>query len=317
MNIKKDMNDQNDVRSLGIGFKGASDGVIDPMLVVRKSLLNPSKVEYASLGVNHVQGCLHDCVYCYARTEAMHHGRVCSHAEWKRPRLVADAVEQVRRELTGKRKPVDRVHLSFTTDPFMWDAESGRQVDEIAQCTLAIIRAINEQGVPVTVLTKGVYPEIDVRSLHPDNHYGITAVSLSEDFRKDWEPGTPPVSDRIAGLARLADQAAWTWVSIEPYPTPNIDATASRITPLLNELDFADKFIFGRLNYTPAVSQYLKRVDPDFYLTVAREIAVWCRVRGKGLHIKDKTPLHRTDTLNILSANNMRKIRILVEKAST
>lgn len=285
--------------------------------VTRRSLLNESKVEYATHGVNHVQGCSHNCVYCYARTEAMHHGRVCSHAEWKRPRLVADAVEQVRRELAGKRKPVARVHLSFTTDSFMWDAEREQPVEEIAEATLGIIRAINEHGVPVTVLTKGIYPEIDVRSLHPDNHYGITVVSLSEDFRKDWEPGTPPVSDRIAGLRRIAERAAWTWVSVEPYPTPNIDPTASRITPLLGELDFADKFIFGGLNYTPAVSQYLKRVDPDFYLTVAREIELWCRTRGKGLHIKKKTPLHREETLDILSAGNTRKILVVVEKPSS
>lgn len=278
--------------------------------VTRKSLLNQSKVEYATWGVNHVQGCLHDCAYCYARTEAMHHGRVCSAAEWRQPRLVADAVEQVQRELAGKRKPVDRVHLSFTTDPFMWDAENQQTVEEIAKTTLEIIRVINEHGVPVTVLTKGIYPEMDVRSLHPDNHYGITAVSLSEAFRRDWEPGTPPVLERIAGLRRLAAQAAWTWVSVEPYPTPNLDETASRITPLLEELEFADKFIFGRLNYTPGVSQYLKRVDPYFYLRIAREIELWCRIHGKRLHIKDKTPLHRKETLNLLGANNIRKILV-------
>lgn len=269
--------------------------------ITRRKLVNTSKVEYATWGVNHVQGCLHDCKYCYARSEAKAHGRILGDDGWADLALVHNAAEQIAGELDRKRSRIDRVHLCFASDPFMWDAKTGRPVTEIAQASLDIIKAINARDIPVTVLTKGVYPEIDAAVLHPHNHYGITVVLLSEEFRQEWEPGAPPVADRIAGLRRIAEQAAWTWVSIEPYPTPNLDSSAGDIVPLLEELDFIDKFIFGRLNYTPAATSYL-REDPHYYDRAATAIDDWCRARSKWLHIKSGTPLHDPSTADILSA---------------
>ena len=52
--------------------------------------------------------------------------------------------------------------------------------------------------------------------------YGITLVSLNEEFRKEMEPNTAIFSDRINALKKLHNAGCYTWVSIEPYPTPNI-----------------------------------------------------------------------------------------------
>ena len=52
------------------------------------------------------------------------------------------------------------------------------------------------------------------------NEYGITAVTLDEDFRKEMEPGAAPMEDRISALEALSKQGCYTWISIEPYPTP-------------------------------------------------------------------------------------------------
>ena len=43
-----------------------------------------------------------------------------------------------------------------------------------------------------------------------------------EDFRKEMEPGAAPMKDRISALEALSKQGCYTWISIEPYPTPNI-----------------------------------------------------------------------------------------------
>lgn len=262
-------------------------------------LLYDSDVEYAGTAVNHVAHCLHDCQYCYAFTGERCHGRVKDREQWTEIELVADAAARIGQELDRKRKSVERIHLCFTSDPFMWDDSREGPVPEIAQASTQVIEAINARGVPVTVLTKGVYPKFDLGSLHPDNQYGITAVSLDEGFKREWEPGAPPVELRIEGLRRLADQGARTWVSVEPYPTPNLDPGAGNPIALLDELGFIDKFIFGQLNYVSEVTKYLK-TDPDYYLRVALEVRSWCEAHGKLLHIKSTTPLHRPETLNIL-----------------
>lgn len=271
--------------------------------IERRSLVNRSRVEYGTWGVNHVQGCSHGCLYCYACSEAKAHGRVRSYEEWCKPKVVANAVEQIRRELARKRTPIDRVHLCFATDPFMWDSATGSAYSEIADMTLEIMKSLNNQGIPVTLLTKGIYPKLDLSGLHPDNQYGITAVSLGEEFRATWEPNTPSVSNRIEALRVLSEAGARTWVSIEPYPTPNIDPTAPDVIDLLSKLEFIDKFIFGRLNYTSAVTQYLNKVDASFYARIAADVRAWCAERDKPLHIKHRTPLYDPVTKTILAVD--------------
>lgn len=263
-------------------------------------LLYDSGVEYADDALNHVARCLHGCLYCYAFAGERCHGRVRTRDEWTTDiGLVANAAARIGGELDRKRNPVKRIHLCFTSDPFMWDADHEQMVPEVAEATIEVIKAINARNIPVTVLTKGQYPDLDLGSLHPDNQYGITVASLEEGFRREWEPGAPPVELRIEGLRRLADQGARTWVSVEPYPTPNLDPGAGNPIPLLEELAFIDKFIFGQLNYVSEATKYLK-ADPDFYLRVALKVQSWCEAHGKLLHIKSSTPLHRPETMNIL-----------------
>ena len=68
------------------------------------------------------------------------------------------------------------------------------------------------------------------------------------------EPGSAPYLERIKSLKRLHDAGCKTWVSIEPYPTPNI--LDQEILPILETISFADKIIFGRLNYNKQVTAY-------------------------------------------------------------
>ena len=145
-------------------------------------------------------------------------------------------MELLESELRRFGSKVDSVHLSFTTDPFMWDATAERPFDEMVELTEKIIRRLNQAGIRVTTLTKGVYPDRFIEtigSLCSDNQYGISIVSLSETFRQEWEPGTAPVSRRLEALARLVDAGATTWASVEPYPTPNVDETSGYATDLL------------------------------------------------------------------------------------
>lgn len=80
-------------------------------------------------------------------------------------------------------------------------------------------------------------------------------MSLDEDFRKKFEPNTAKYEERITSLKALHDAGFYTWVSIEPYPTPNmIDQSLEEI---LKAVSFTDKSIFGRLHYNKEVSALL------------------------------------------------------------
>ena len=264
--------------------------------ITRKSLLYRSKVEYGGWTVNHVQGCSHGCRFpCYAMMLAKRFGRAAGYDEWIVPRVVGNAMELLEAEMARFGDLIDSVHLCFSTDPFMYDVRGAGPSGEVCDLSRQIITRLNEAGIPVTTLTKGVYPDdltADVDRLHAANEYGISLVSPSESFRAQWEPGAAPVGERLSSLRALADRGCRTWVSIEPYPTPNIDPGSVDVERLLEALSFVDRVVFGKWNYNALASAHER--EHGFYGDVAARVAAWCARSGKSLHMKSGTPLART-----------------------
>lgn len=134
------------------------------------------------------------------------------------------------------------------------------EYDEIAQTSLAAIQMLNQADIKCTVLTKGILP-IKLANYSCDNEYGITLISLDEDYRKKMEPYTATYQARLTAMKALHDAGCKTWVSIEPYPTPNL--INQRLDELLEEISFTDKIIFGRTNYCKEISAY--KQHKNFY----------------------------------------------------
>lgn len=270
--------------------------------VTRAALLYKSKVEYGGWTINHVQGCSHGCKYpCYAMSLAKRTGRVKGYEQWCRPEVVENALDLLEDELQRYRGRIDSVHLSFTTDPFMWDPIGEQPRSEVVELTTAIIRRLNHEGIRVTTLTKGVYPDAfieRVASYRADNQYGVSVVSLTDEFQQRWEPGSAPAQQRLHALRRLAEAGAQTWVSVEPYPTPNVDETASDPAKLLEAVTFVDKAVFGRWNYSKLVNSY-DGADTH-YLRVAEAFAAWSQQNSKVLHIKAGTALSESYAADVL-----------------
>lgn len=252
--------------------------------ITRKSLLYKSGVEYADYCLNHVEGCSHGCKYpCYAMNMKKHCGVIKSYEEWIKPKIVSNALELLDKEIPRLKDKIRVVHLCFTTDPFMY------KQPEVRDMTLKIIERLNKAGIRCTVLTKGVYP-IELANQEKygfNNEYSITLVSLNEAFRKKLEPGAAPFETRIKALERLHDKGLATWVSMEPYPTPNL--IKQDLGKILNRISFVDKIIFGRLNYNKIVTAY--QDYKQFYDEAADQVIEFCEKRKISYHIKDGTKL--------------------------
>jgi DNA repair photolyase len=239
--------------------------------IERKSLLYKSGLGFWC--INHVQGCSHGCRYpCHAFMIFNRHGRVRDYADWCQPRLVANALQLLDRELARKRQRPDQVHLCLSTDPFM------AGYPEVQAISLAIIERLNEAGIACSVLTKGILPaDLADRARFPvTNTHGISLVSLDEDFRRQWEPGAAPYADRIAALRRLHEAGRQTRVHIEPYPTPNI--IEQDLRALLEAVAFVDRVFFGGWNYNHRVTDY-----PDAVAFYREQVAIvrrFCEMNG-------------------------------------
>ena len=247
--------------------------------IKRSTLLYKTGVEYGDYTLNHVQGCAHGCKYpCYAMMLARRFGKAKTYEEWCQPKLAENALEILDKEIPKYKHKIKSVHLCFTTDPFMYG------YDDVSEMSIQIIRKLNQAGIKCTVLTKGILPH-ELADLSPENEYGITLVSLDEQFRKEMEPNTAPFLQRIQALRALHDAGCKTWVSMEPYPTPNY--IEQDLGEILGAISFCDRIIFGRLNYNKRVSEY--RQHREFYNELAETVIDFCQRNGKQYHIKDGT----------------------------
>lgn len=247
--------------------------------IERKTLLYKTNVEYGDYTINHLQGCSHGCNYpCYAFMMAKRFGKVKSYQEWCTPKMVSNVQELLEKEIKKYKSKIESVHLSFTTDPFMYEYA------DVKKLSLKIIKMLNDEEIPCTALTKGLLP-IELSKLSSKNEYGITLISLDEDFRKVIEPGASPYMDRIASLYALHKKGCTTWVSIEPYPTPNI--INQDFSAILNAVSFVDKIIFGRTNYNPKISKYEN--TREYYNDLSAEVISFCITQNISYHIKNGT----------------------------
>lgn len=269
--------------------------------IKRKTLLYKSGVEYADFCLNHVEGCSHGCTFpCYAMMMKKRCGIIKTYKEWIKPKLVSNALELLEKEIPRYKDKIKFVHLCFSTDPFMY------KYPEVGDLTLKIIERLNKDNIRSVVLTKGIYPKdpVNIKKYGNRNEYGITIVSLNEKFKKIFEPYSAPYEERIKSLKYLHDKGLKTWISMEPYPTPNlIEQDLKRI---LQKVSFVDKIIFGKLNYNVKSSQFID--NKEFYQKRADEVIDFCEERGIEYHIKygtQKKDNRKTEKIFIKNAENI------------
>lgn len=267
----------------------------------RKTLLYKTGVEYGDWCLNHVENCAHGCRFpCYAMNMAKRFGRIKSYDDWLHPILVKNTLEILDYEIPKYKGQIKFVHLCFMTDPFMMGYPA------IKNMTLKIIEKLNYNGIKATVLTKGILPkELTNKKFHPENEYGITLISLNEKFREHFEPNTSKYKDRINGLKKLHENGLKTWISMEPFPTPNLD-TKQALGALLKSIGFVDKIIFGKLNYNVKCSTFEN--NKKFYEESAKQVIDFCSKNGIEYHIKFGTQSQDNRvTTNLFKNSNIKQ----------
>lgn len=247
--------------------------------IQRKSLIYKTGVEYGDYTMNHILGCSHGCKYpCYAFMLKKRFGIIKNYEDWICPSIVENTLDLLDKEIPKYKDKIKILHLCFTTDPFMY------QYEDIAELSFKAIEKVNAAGIKCSVLTKGILPQA-LNKLSSDNEYGITLVSLNEEYVKRYEPGAAPVMDRIESLRYLHNYGKKTWVSIEPYPTPNI--IQQDLTGILNAVEFVDKIIFGRTNYSKEITAY--KEHKRFYNEQTQIVIDFCKEHNISYHIKEGT----------------------------
>ncbi len=227
--------------------------------ILRRSLLNPSDVEWTDYCVNHYIGCSHGCTYCYARRihEAFWQGRWGKFQEVK---PVQNALELLERNL--RRKKPGKVLLSSMCDPYP-------VIENRLKLTRRIMERLLGTDFHVPVLTKSSLAsrDIDLMEGHDNVELGVTLTTLSEEQARRFEPGASPPGERVQVLREAHAAGVRTFMSIEPW----IPGVTDPWKIIRHCRGFVDRFIIGSLNHTAVPGEFYSHELPRLVKKLDRE----------------------------------------------
>lgn len=179
--------------------------------ILAKSILQKSGLPDVDYVINPYTGCVHGCVYCYARFMK----RFTNHPEQWGTFLDAkiNAPEILERQLARRRKPLkDCVFLSSVTDPYQMPEKKFGLTRRILEVLLA-------HDVPVSILTKSdlVLRDMDLLGRFSDSTVGLSMGMVEDDWARLLEPRASPPSRRLSALRALRERGISTYAFVSPF----------------------------------------------------------------------------------------------------
>ncbi|MBI4041865.1 MAG: hypothetical protein HY391_00150, partial [Deltaproteobacteria bacterium] len=164
------------------------------------------------------RGCVHDCVYCYAKTILEGHGY------WNRPIPFPIDITDIRktffivfetskknkwRHILEKRIPI---RIGSMSDSFMW-------MDKKYRVTLEFLKILKFYRYPYIIATRSdlIAEDEYIEALDPTlSSVQMSIASINDDLNRKIEPGAPSGYRRLKALRKLVESGFWTTVRINP-----------------------------------------------------------------------------------------------------
>lgn len=177
-----------------------------------------NKCHYAFEVDTYGRGCIHDCVYCYAKDQLTAHGF------WNRPIPFPVDISEIRkimytvfetskpnkwRHVLEQRIPV---RIGSMSDSFMF-------MDKKYKVTQELLKILNFYDYPYIVFTRSdlIADDTYLGLLNKDLASIQFSISGNNDYlTKRLEPGAPSVERRLKALKKINEAGFWTTVRINP-----------------------------------------------------------------------------------------------------
>jgi DNA repair photolyase len=196
--------------------------------VLCKSALNALPAEAAmpfKWTINPFRGCLHSCVYCFARRT--HEWLELDYGDDFNNQIVVktNLVDVLRRELARPSWQREHVALGTNTDPYQ--RAEGRY-----RLMPGVIRALADSGTPFSILTKGTLARRDIPLLVEAAQQvpiglGVSMAIWDDDLHHALEPGVPAPRARLELVRAITDAGLPCGVFLAPVLPGLTDDEAS------------------------------------------------------------------------------------------
>ncbi len=236
-----------------------------------KRILHRTKIPGADFAINHYSGCMHGCIYCYARF-------IC---KWRKQNdkwgefvdVKINAPELVAKESAGKK---GSVILCTTSDPY-------QPIEKEYELTRKVLRNLNP-NMKLSVLTKSdlITRDIDIFRRFKTCELGLTITTLDENIKKVFEPSSPSSNARLQALKKLKKEGFYTYAfvgPILPYLT-NLEQIFKEVSPFVDLLMFEDlnlnscrKEVFEAIKKNfPELEEKYRNLSKEFWFEKEKEI---------------------------------------------
>lgn len=194
-----------------------------------KGVLTKSKLPEADYCINPYTGCMHSCVYCYARFMKRFTGHEEKWGTFVDVKINAPKV--LEKELSRNPKR-GAVLLGSVTDAY-------QPVERNYKITREILKVLLKYDFPVSILTKSdlVTRDIDILKQFNNCEVGLTITSLDADASKKIEPLGSTPQRRLDALKLLHDSGIKTYAFIGPV-LPGITELRPIFSKLKGNVDF-------------------------------------------------------------------------------
>lgn len=173
-----------------------------------KSILQESKLPESDYCVNPYTGCMHGCVYCYARFMK----RFTNHEEpWGEFVDVKINASELMKKQISRYKNGKVILLGSVTDCY-------QPIEKKYEITRNLLRTLLQAQAGISILTKSklVIRDIDLLRQFKDCSVGLTLTTSNDFIRQMIEPRTSSVQERIEALKALHNAGIKTYVFFGP-----------------------------------------------------------------------------------------------------
>ena len=180
-------------------------------------------MEWAPMNFNFINGCSHDCKYCYAKANAVRFKRKTMDT-WKQEEVRFD-------KLVPNMKPKGK----YTMFP------SSHEISpENHKYALTVLDVLLNKGHRVMIVIKPHLEVVEAICNQFSNYkerilFRFTIGSVDSDVLKFWEPNAPSFEERLTSLKHAHSMGFKTSVSCEPALDTNTIELAETVMPYVTD----------------------------------------------------------------------------------
>lgn len=230
-----------------------------------KSVLQKSGIPGAAYVINPYVGCVHGCVYCYAKFMRRFTGHADAWGAFLDVKQNAPAL--LRQQLRRRKTPVQgTIFLSSVTDPYL-------PAERKYALTRGILETLLEHQTAISILTKSdlALRDIDILRQFRQCSVGVSLMTADDAVARQFEPQAAPPSRRIQALRELREAGIRTYAFISPYipAVSNFDQMFALTSPVIDE--FGIEALNARCGWA-GVAQTLRAAAPEKLDDCARRL---------------------------------------------